>query len=303
MHRRALRRLPAGALDAAAQLLLEPAQPANYLFAWGDAKPDAFCLGVFDHGDSGVLLGAIAVRDVLVTYDRAQQRVGFLPTNCTHFMEAGAAALQSPVPPPSPPSPPLAPGEVRPPPPPPPPLPPLSPPSPPSSPPPAAASGMSGLTLAVELELRGAQLSQYSSYNEAREVLRAKLAAGLGIFLDQVNCSALDACLPSHPCLVELHLYGLSAPGSSSVLSPAPTVDETLAKLSSHQISLEAPLGTLLLVSVLDDGSAQGGVPPPAARGAPPGFVAGNGRIHKIARHIAARAVGWRSSDRHTDLR
>jgi hypothetical protein len=69
-----------------AQLTLPP---ANYLFAWGDAKPDAFCLGVFDHGDSGVLLGAIAVRDVLVTYDRAQQRVGFRTANCTHFMHHG----------------------------------------------------------------------------------------------------------------------------------------------------------------------------------------------------------------------
>ena len=61
--------------------------PENYLFAWGDAKPSAFCLGVFDHGDSGVLLGAIAVRDVLITYDRAGGRVGFRQTSCTRLME------------------------------------------------------------------------------------------------------------------------------------------------------------------------------------------------------------------------
>ena len=82
-----------GAFFPNVTLELEGAQltlpPANYLFAWGDAKPDAFCLGVFDHGDSGVLLGAIAVRDVLVTYDRAQQRIGFRTANCTHFMHHG----------------------------------------------------------------------------------------------------------------------------------------------------------------------------------------------------------------------
>lgn len=68
--------------------------PQNYLFAWGERKPDAFCLGVFDNGDQGVLLGAIAARDMLITYDRGGGKISFRTANCTHFMRHGMRERQ-----------------------------------------------------------------------------------------------------------------------------------------------------------------------------------------------------------------
>jgi hypothetical protein len=70
--------------------------PDNYLFAWGEARPGAFCVGVFDNGASGALFGALAVRDVLVLYDRANARIGFAPTSCTALMSDGLDALAPP---------------------------------------------------------------------------------------------------------------------------------------------------------------------------------------------------------------
>jgi hypothetical protein len=70
--------------------------PDNYLFAWGDGRPGAFCVGVFDNGASGALFGALAVRDVLVLYDRANTRIGFAPTSCTALMTQGLDALAPP---------------------------------------------------------------------------------------------------------------------------------------------------------------------------------------------------------------
>ncbi|CAM6082211.1 unnamed protein product [Calypogeia fissa] len=57
--------------------------PENYLFKHTQ-RTGAYCLGVFKNdNDHTTLLGGILVRDMLVKYDRANNQIGFWPTNCT----------------------------------------------------------------------------------------------------------------------------------------------------------------------------------------------------------------------------
>ncbi|KAF3446582.1 hypothetical protein FNV43_RR11762 [Rhamnella rubrinervis] len=58
--------------------------PENYMFRHTRAG-DAYCLGIFASGDSTTLLGGILVRNTLVTYDRENDRIGFLKTNCSEL--------------------------------------------------------------------------------------------------------------------------------------------------------------------------------------------------------------------------
>ncbi|KAJ9521793.1 hypothetical protein QJQ45_024661 [Haematococcus lacustris] len=51
-------------------------KPLQYLFVLGTGS---YCLGVFDNGNAGTLLGGITVRNVLVQYDRRTNKAGFLP--------------------------------------------------------------------------------------------------------------------------------------------------------------------------------------------------------------------------------
>lgn len=60
-------------LDNGATLVLTP---LRYIYI---DTPGTYCLGVFDNGPSGALIGGIAVRDTLVVYDRRNRRVGFAP--------------------------------------------------------------------------------------------------------------------------------------------------------------------------------------------------------------------------------
>ncbi|CAI5980721.1 unnamed protein product [Closterium sp. NIES-64] len=55
--------------------------PHNYLFKHKKHE-DAVCLGVFDNGSGGALIGGVAVRGMRVTYDREHHRIGFAPHNC-----------------------------------------------------------------------------------------------------------------------------------------------------------------------------------------------------------------------------
>jgi len=56
--------------------------PYRYLFRQGDTS---YCLGVFDNGNSGVLVGGVSVRNMLVQYDRRNKRIGFLETDCNNM--------------------------------------------------------------------------------------------------------------------------------------------------------------------------------------------------------------------------
>ncbi|GAB4852292.1 hypothetical protein Ancab_016484 [Ancistrocladus abbreviatus] len=59
--------------------------PENYLFRHTKVR-GAYCLGIFQNGkDTTTLLGGIVVRNTLVTYDRAKNRVGFWKTNCSEL--------------------------------------------------------------------------------------------------------------------------------------------------------------------------------------------------------------------------
>lgn len=53
--------------------------PYRYLFK---LRAGEYCLGVFDNGGSGTLIGGITVRNVLVQYDRKHQRIGFVEVDC-----------------------------------------------------------------------------------------------------------------------------------------------------------------------------------------------------------------------------
>lgn len=55
--------------------------PLNYLFVH-TFNSGKYCLGVFDNGHAGTLLGGITFRNVLVQYDRANGRVGFGSAAC-----------------------------------------------------------------------------------------------------------------------------------------------------------------------------------------------------------------------------
>ncbi|TYG69432.1 hypothetical protein ES288_D05G229900v1 [Gossypium darwinii] len=58
--------------------------PENYLFRHSKAS-GAYCLGIFPNSESTTLLGGIVVRNTLVTYDRSNDRIGFLNTNCSEL--------------------------------------------------------------------------------------------------------------------------------------------------------------------------------------------------------------------------
>lgn len=60
--------------------------PLNYLFVH-TFNSGKYCLGVFDNGRAGTLLGGITFRNVLVQYDRANSRVGFGPAPCKELGE------------------------------------------------------------------------------------------------------------------------------------------------------------------------------------------------------------------------
>ena len=52
-------------------------QPQNYLFQLGPYWPGLYVLGVYDSFGRGTVLGAIALSNSLVIFDRANMRVGF----------------------------------------------------------------------------------------------------------------------------------------------------------------------------------------------------------------------------------
>mmetsp|Transcript_22652 Transcript_22652/g.62543 ORF Transcript_22652/g.62543 Transcript_22652/m.62543 type:complete len:640 (-) Transcript_22652:415-2334(-) len=83
-------------------------QPLQYLFR---ISKDSYCLGVFDNGSSGTLVGAIAVRNVVTKYDRQHQRVGFLGVSSCEKVQEDLARTTKPPPQafPPPASPPLSP--------------------------------------------------------------------------------------------------------------------------------------------------------------------------------------------------
>eukprot|EP01018_Ginkgo_biloba_P014800 Gb_30455 [translate_table: standard] len=67
--------------------------PENYLFRHSKVH-GAYCLGIFKNGkDPTTLLGGIVVRNMLVTYDRGNQKIGFWKTNCSELWDRLQAAI------------------------------------------------------------------------------------------------------------------------------------------------------------------------------------------------------------------
>ena len=55
--------------------------PLNYLFVH-TFNSGKYCLGIFDNGNAGTLLGGITFRNILVNYDRRNRRIGFGQASC-----------------------------------------------------------------------------------------------------------------------------------------------------------------------------------------------------------------------------
>jgi hypothetical protein len=56
-------------------------------------RAGAYCLGLFQNEDSTTILGGIVTRNMLVTYDREKDQIGFVRTKCTDLwrnLSAGA---------------------------------------------------------------------------------------------------------------------------------------------------------------------------------------------------------------------
>lgn len=73
--------------------------PENYLFRHSKVN-GAYCLGFFKNAETTTLLGGIIVRNMLVTYDRKNNQIGFLKTNCSQLL-SGLNSNGSPLPAPS----------------------------------------------------------------------------------------------------------------------------------------------------------------------------------------------------------
>mmetsp|Transcript_3533 Transcript_3533/g.7973 ORF Transcript_3533/g.7973 Transcript_3533/m.7973 type:complete len:539 (+) Transcript_3533:263-1879(+) len=56
--------------------------PANYLFRMASASAPGFCVGVYNNGDAGVLLGSVLMRNHLVNFDLRNKRIGFAEYDC-----------------------------------------------------------------------------------------------------------------------------------------------------------------------------------------------------------------------------
>lgn len=69
--------------------------PQRYLFMVGRGE---YCLGMFDNGWQGTLLGGIIMRSVLVQYDKRHQRVGFAEADCNSIRTAPAASAPAATP-------------------------------------------------------------------------------------------------------------------------------------------------------------------------------------------------------------
>jgi hypothetical protein len=65
--------------DGGAALVLTP---IRYLFKM---RSNAYCLGVFDNGNSGSLIGGVSTRNMVVQYDRRKGRIGFGEATCENF--------------------------------------------------------------------------------------------------------------------------------------------------------------------------------------------------------------------------
>lgn len=68
-------------------------RPENYLVEW-TGHPDHYCIGIFDNGRSGNLLGALLMRGNDFVFDRMKERVGFAPSQCKLEAEGHSRMLQ-----------------------------------------------------------------------------------------------------------------------------------------------------------------------------------------------------------------
>jgi hypothetical protein len=56
-------------------------QPKDYLFVWPD-YPNYYCVGIYDNGHNGSVLGGLFMRGHDFVFDRDLKQVGFAPSSC-----------------------------------------------------------------------------------------------------------------------------------------------------------------------------------------------------------------------------
>ncbi|CAM6019432.1 unnamed protein product [Sphagnum balticum] len=177
--------------------------PENYLFKHTKI-PGAYCLGVFENQDPTTLLGGIVVRNMLVMYDRANQQIGFLHTNCSDLWSILPAENPTvPTPPPNNQS---------------------------------SASDTPDSTASVpfneevgSVELIMVLSTDYSAFSNQSSVFLSRMAAGLDILLSQVHLASLLTCAV------------LSSPVSCNHERRYRAI---VTHLQDHQVSLPEDFGT-----------------------------------------------------------
>jgi len=200
--------------------------PENYLFKHTKI-PGAYCLGIFKNQDPTTLLGGIVVRNMLVTYDRANQQIGFLRTNCSNLWS---------ILPPEPPTVPPAPGDNQ------------------SSPSDSTASAShnegtppfqqtaSPANLSVQevgsVELIMALATNYSTFSNQSSVFLSGMAKGLDVLLSQV--SLLDFQEENNQVIVQ---WVIAADPPAHRLSTR-SAQVIVTHLQDHQVSLPEVFGT-----------------------------------------------------------
>ncbi|KAL3702021.1 hypothetical protein R1sor_020043 [Riccia sorocarpa] len=225
-----------------------PLAPENYLFKHTTIS-GAYCLGVFkNENDHTTLLGGIFVRNMLVTYDRENRKIGFWRTNCTDLWPQLDAAIKEDYAPPPPPKTPKAS-----PPPPPPPVheetPEVTPPAH-SEPSPVDRSSqpVDGPRIG-SVELNILVNSNYTTFSSLSDTFVEDMARDLGLDLKQVKLLAIEDQGQ------EVTVSCSVRPASDEPL-PGSTVDTIIAKLKGHQVRLHNALGSYSLVNyrVVEEG-------------------------------------------------
>lgn len=61
-------------------------KPEYYLFAWPESK-NTYCVGIYNNGGSGNVLGGIFMRGLDVIFDRGNEKIGFAASGCEYSNE------------------------------------------------------------------------------------------------------------------------------------------------------------------------------------------------------------------------
>lgn len=234
--------------------------PENYLFRHRKVQ-GGWCLGIFQNGDGGTLIGGITVRNTLVTYDRAGRRVGFWKTDCDalfeelHSLGAGGGGSDdpdttsalppdlahepadqgAPAPATQPPQPPPPQPEA--------PLPPAPPPLPASSSGNGSTPGCDGCASRIVVTMTLA--AEFAQFSEMTPEFLADMVRELDLGPDQVELVTYNQTDDGG-----VALQFLIVPGTPATNLPVALSERLQAALKSNQLGLRDAFGTYQVTTV-----------------------------------------------------